>query len=207
MGPAALATDVAPEASEPPSIPPPPYPGAPMAAQPPALASTSAGADPHTIGTRLLAGTDAALARQTLLQAASLPDSADPSRRDAATQRWTFEVPFAAPTGTGIAQFEISRDGRNAAADAPKPTWRARFSLDVEPMGPVHVQISLTGARTAVTMWAERPASAARLREDAPLLADALAQAEVGPSDVLVRDGGPPRPPPPAAGHFLDRAS
>ena len=205
MGPA---TNIPPEASEPPSIPPPPYPGAPMAAQPPALASTSAGDDAHTIGARLLAGTDAALARQTLLQAASLPETTDPGRRDAAAQRWTFEIPFATPNGTAVAQFEISRDGRQAAADAAKPAWRARFSLDVEPMGPVHVQISLSGARTAVTMWAERPESAARLREDAPLLADALVQAEVGPSDVLVRDGEPPRrPQAAAAGHFLDRAS
>src|SRR5262249_45639189 len=179
-----------------------------MTAQPPALASTSADADPHTIGTRLLAGTDAALARQTLLQAASLPEGTDPSRRDAAAQRWTFEIPFATPNGTAGAQFQISRAGRPTAADAPKPTWRARFSLDVEPIGPVHAQIALTAGRTAVTMWAERAESAARLREDAPLLADALVQAEVGPSDVLVRDGEPPRrPQAAAAGRFLDRAS
>jgi flagellar hook-length control protein FliK len=107
-----------------------------------------------------------------------------------------------------VAQFEIARDGRRgASAEASAPAWRARFTLDVEPMGPVHVQIALNHTRAAVTLWAERAASAARLREDAPLLAQALREAELEPGDVLVRTGEPPRSGTAAAGRFLDRAS
>jgi hypothetical protein len=184
----------------------PPYRGGPMAAQPPALASTSVDAEPRAVAERLLADTDAALARHTLLQAASLPDAGD-VRTDRADARWTFDIPFLTPQGTAVAQFEIARDGRRAAmADNGEPAWRARFSLDMEPMGPVHVHISLSHTRAAVTLWAEREASAARLRQDAPLLAQALREAELEPGDVLVRSGEPPRPAA-AAGRFLDRAS
>jgi hypothetical protein len=197
----------APAAPVPAKLPVPPYRGGPMAAQPPAPASTSADAEPRVVAERLLADTDAALARHTLLQAASLPDAGDTGRSDRADARWTFDIPFVTPQGTAVAQFEIAHDGRRAAtADNSEPAWRARFSLDMEPMGPVHVHISLSHTRAAVTLWAEREASAARLREDAPLLAQALREAELEPGDVLVRNGEPPRPAA-AAGRFLDRAS
>lgn len=192
------------------AAPPPPYRGAPPAAQPAAAPSISPGMMPHEIGKVLLRETDAALARQTLLQAASLPDQAGASPRvhDTTGPRWNFEVPFATPQGSAVAQFEIARDGHQAPAPGMKPAWRARFSLDVEPIGPVHAQIALTGTRAAVTLWAERPETSARLRDSAPQLSDALRQAELEPGDVLVRAGSPPRPREGApAGRFLDRAS
>jgi len=208
------AQDVAPRAV----TPPPPYRGAPTAAQPAAAPSISADMTPRDIGKVLLGETDAAIARQTLLQAASLPDHLAAGtvnggnhldmRVDASGQRWLFEVPFATPQGSTVAQFEIARDGHRGAAEAVKPAWRARFSLDLDPIGPVHAQIALTGTRAAVTLWAERPDTSARLRDNAGQLAEALRQAELEPGDVLVRAGPPPRPSGPApSGRFLDRAS
>ena len=110
--------------------------------------------------------------------------------------------------GTSIAQFEISRDGQAAISDG-RAIWRARFSVDVEPMGPVHAQVSLLGNRATVMLWAERPHSAARLREGSARLAEALRQAELEPGDIHCRTGAPtvPRESVPAAGQFLDRAS
>jgi hypothetical protein len=198
--------------------PPPPYRGAPTAAQPAAAPSISADMTPRDIGKVLLGETDAAIARQTLLQAASLPDHLAASAANGGTHldmridptgaRWLFEVPFATPQGPTVAQFEIARDGHHAPADAAKPAWRARFSLDLDPIGPVHAQIAVTGTRAAVTLWAERPDTSARLRDNAGQLAEALRQAELEPGDVLVRAGTPPRPREPvASGRFLDRAS
>ena len=102
----------APATASPNSVPP-PYRGAPLAAQAPAAPSIATNAAPHDIAERLIAGTDGALARQTLLQIASLPEQPDLPRAEAA-QRWSFEVPFATPQGTAIAQFEITRDGARA---------------------------------------------------------------------------------------------
>jgi hypothetical protein len=88
------------------NVPPPPFRGGAPAAQAMALPTVTddmtAGATVH----RLLDDTDAALARQTLLQAASLPERADPQtpRAEQAVPRWNFEVPFATPQGTAVAQ-------------------------------------------------------------------------------------------------------
>jgi hypothetical protein len=191
-----------------PPPPPPPYRGAPPAVQPAVAPSLALPADPTAVGETLLAETDAALARQTLLQAASLPDRADPQapRLEATGPRWNFEIPFATPHGTAVAQFEIARDHQSAPTEDAARVWRVRFTLDVEPMGPVHAHIALAGPRATVSLWAERGPSAARLREQAALLRDALNEAEFEAGDVIVREGAPPHARA-AAGRFLDRAS
>ena len=184
--------------------PPPPYRGGPTIGQPPAAPSLVADAEPGLVAHRLLASTGGALARQELHQIASLPPSIQ--RPGEAGARWMFELPFATPQGPAVAQFEISRDGGggSAAADG-QATWRARFSIDLEPMGPVHVQVALTGARAAVNLWAERPAAAEQLRSKQATLARSLEGAEFAPA-VAIHVGAPPRPSAPS-GRFVDQAS
>jgi hypothetical protein len=190
------------------NLPPPPVNGALPAAQPVAPATLASHMPLNTALAHLLDDTDGAIARQTLLQIASLPGQADPSTSRVDTSpRWNFEVPFATPQGTAMAQFEISRDGGGREASAAKVVWRARFSLNVEPAGPVHAMVSLNGDRTSVRMWAERPATASQLRAGVSQLTQALSRAELTPGDIVVRDGAPPQPPAAPAGHFLDRAS
>ncbi|MHC2438653.1 flagellar hook-length control protein FliK [Bradyrhizobium sp. USDA 4451] len=191
------------------STPPPPFHGALPSAQAVAEPSIAQGTPLATAAHRLLENTDAALARQTLLQVASLPGHGDAAHAqlDALVPRWNFEIPFLTQQGTAIAQFEISRDGGGNEAEAAKRVWRARFTLDVEPAGPVHALVSLNGERTSVRMWAERPSTAAQLRAGASELSQALTRAELVPGDIEIRDGSPPQPAPARAGHFLDRAS
>ena len=191
--------------------PPPPYRGAPLTAQPPVPATLMDDPSPRATAERLIAGTDAALARQTLLQAASLPDAASLDAPRDAGPRWSFEVPFATAQGTGpgtgIVPFEIARDGGASPGEPQAAAWRARFSLDVEPMGPVHALVTLTGDRASVTLWAERMPTAARLNENAPLLGDALRAAELQPSELTFRVGTPRAARQAAPGRFMDRAS
>jgi hypothetical protein len=188
---------------------PPPFRGALPSAQPIAAPSIVPDAPLGSIAHRLLDDTDAAIARQTLLQVASLPDRTDASSNpvDASVPRWNFEIPFATPQGTAMAQFEIARDGGGRDSEAAQRIWQARFSLDVEPAGPVHALITLSGERTSVRMWAERPATAALLRAGANELSRALSAAELQPGDIVIRDGAPPQPKSAKRGHFLDRAS
>jgi hypothetical protein len=200
---------VAPKGDAPAQAPPPPFRGSAPSAQ--AMARPTLGPDdgPASVAQHLMKDTDAAIARQTLLQAASLPDRVDMPglRTDAGTPRWNFEIPFATPQGTAIAQFEISRDGDGVEVNRAGKTWRARFSLNVEPTGPVHALVTLTGGQTSVRMWAERPATAAKLRANSDQLTHALREAALEPGDIVIRDGTPPPPAPPPAGQFLDRAS
>ena len=86
--------------------------------------------------------------------------------------------------------------------------WRARFSLDLEPMGPVHALVALAGERASVTLWAERAATATRLNEQSTLLSEALRAAELEPADFQFRVGAPPAAARPATpGRFMDRAT
>jgi hypothetical protein len=190
------------------NVPPPPIGGALPAAQPVMPATLVSNSSSETAIHHLLADTDGAIARQTLLQVASLPDRIDAGgvRVDQAPPRWNFEIPFAMSQGTAMAQFEISRDAAGNEVDGANRVWRARFSLDVEPAGPVHALVSLSGDKTSVRMWAERPATAAQLRAGTAQLSQALSKADLQPADIVIRDGTPPRPAPARAGHFLDRA-
>jgi hypothetical protein len=190
------------------NTPPPPIRGALLASQPIASPLIVPEAPLATSVRHLLNDTEAAIARQTLLQVASLPHAVDPTtgRLDPAALRWNFEIPFVTPQGTAVTQFEIARDGGGSEAEAATRVWRARFSIDVEPAGPVHAVVSLSGERTSVRLWAERPATAAQLRAGASQLSSALSKAELQPGDIVIRDGTPPQSAPARAGHFLDRA-
>jgi hypothetical protein len=191
------------------NTPPPPIRGALPSAQPIASPTIAPHAPLEATAHHLLDDTDAAIARQTLLQVASLPDRIDTSapKADMNVPRWNFEIPFATPQGTAMAQFEISRDGGHEEVEAAKRVWRARFSLDVEPAGPVHALISLMGEKTSVRIWAERQATAEQLRAGSSELSQALSRAELQPGDIVIRDGAPTQAEPAArAGHFLDRA-
>jgi hypothetical protein len=190
------------------NTPPPPFRGALPSAQGVASPSIASNAPLAATAHHLLADTDAAIARQTLLQVASLPDRVDAAsgRTDPAAPRWNFEIPFVTLQVTAMAQFEISRDGGGHEAEAARRVWRARFSIDVEPAGPVHALVSLTGDTTSVRMWAERPATAAQLRAGAAQLGQALSRAALAPGDIVIRNGAPPQATTAPAGHFLDRA-
>jgi Flagellar hook-length control protein FliK len=141
-----------------------------------------------------------ALARVQLSQAASVEQSGE-------TTRWMFEVPIATPAGAGVAQFEISRDGRGpGSGGAAEPSWRARFSINAAPSGPVHADVLLGKDRVRVTLMAEDGAAQGALAAHQDELTQALA-AEQGP-DVAVRViGGAPSRPRQPAGQLVDRRS
>lgn len=172
---------------------PPPVRGGTLAGHGPAAATLPPDADLPLIAETLRGETEQAVARQVLHQLASLPEG------EAA--KWLFELPLAMPQGAAIAQFEIERDepGRTSDPDAT-PAWRARFSLDIEPLGPVHVHLSLGGDRMAVNVWAEREGGLEQLRAQAGALAGAL------DAEVVFRAGAPPASAP-GPGRFVDQTS
>jgi len=170
---------------------PPPVREAGLTPQAAARATLSAQDEAPAIVQHLAREVDQAVARQTLHQLASLPDGQAPS--------WLFELPVATPQGTAVAQFEIDRDGRQSGATGAPEAWRVRFSIDIEPLGPVHVHLRLDGERTAVTVWAEREDGLQRLRGLGSELSRAL------PAEVIFHPGSPRRPLP-ENGQFVDRA-
>jgi len=181
--------------------PAPPYLGGPVDGQGPASPTLSLDAPPAVVAQRLLQASDGALARQELLQFASIPD---PGRPAGEGPRWMFELPLATPQGPAVAQFEVSRDGGGQGAQV-QPTWRARFAVDVEPLGPVQAHVALKPGRTSVTLWAERDATAALLRDQGAKLSRTLSAADMV-AEVAVYAGAP-KGRPAETGQFVDQAS
>lgn len=193
--------------------PPPPYAGGPMAGQKPEAPQLPADLSPADLVRRLLKGTNGALARQDLMQIASLPEPHEPEAAEARPQqagRLNLDLPYMTPQGLAVAQFEISHDGGGSGGGAAGPaerTYKARFSIDIEPLGPVHAMVTLTGARTRVSLWAERAETIARLRAGEEVLAAGLREAELSP-EVAIHSGAPTSPGGVSPlGHFVDQAS
>ena len=147
------------------------------------------------VAPRLVADVEHAVARQVLHQIASMPQGSD-------GPTWMFELPFLTPQGATVAQFAIHRDdtGHGAASESG-PTWRARFAMEVDPLGPVHVDLRLGGGqRSHVTLWAGE-AGLARMAPDSDLLGRTL------DADVTMRPGAPHEAPTATPGQFVDRRS
>jgi len=185
----------------------PPVGGGPTTGQAAVRASLDAQTGADVLVRTLQQEAQGALARVQLSQAASVSQPGQPGQ-PSQTTRWMFEVPIATPAGAGVAQFEISRDGRGPAAGngEPEPSWRARFSVNVAPSGPVHADVMLGNGRARVTLMAEDAVARQALDAHQDELTQALA-AEHG-ADVAVRiiGGAPPRPRQPA-GQLVDRRS
>jgi hypothetical protein len=173
--------------------PPPPRRGQPtrgQAALPVDGADGSGGVE--ALGRRALERTDGALKRILLEQAAVLDRSVDETV-GGATAEWTAELPLATRTGTSVVQMTVERDGgrRGSERGATGTAWRVRFSLDVEPLGPVHARVGLAGERLSIGLWVERPEAAARLAEEIGGLRGALEAAAIPVEGLHVAVGRP----------------
>jgi hypothetical protein len=190
------------------AAPMPPYRNAPTVPQAPVAPSILDGAAPREVATRLLNHTEAAIARQSLLQVAALPD--DPmigaAHADNNAVRLTFDIPMATMQGTAVAQIRIEHDGHHRGEQTKAPVWRADFSIDLEPIGKVHARIALVGDRATVTLNAERPGSADELLAGLGLLEAGLRDADLEPGELRCHAGAP-RTPQAAPGLFVDHAS
>lgn len=180
---------------------PPPHRAALPVGEPPALPSI-ASLDRDAMVQKLWSETDAALARVTLQQIASLPDTAGAH----ATQRLVLDVPIAIAQGHAVIAFEIEPDRANRDHEDGERGFRINLALDIEPLGPVRASVSEAGGRTHVSLFAERDATARVLREGLPALQGQLAEAALEPGELNCRVGAPPRKRA-TPGLFVDRAT
>ena len=195
----------APETRADPQLPPPHRGAAPVAQRPVTPSITML--DTRAAGIQLLAETDGALARQTLLQIASLPDVVTAQQQTDAPPKLTMDIPLATPLGTAIVQLQIEHDEeRQDDETKSEKTWRINLAIDIEPLGPVRASVSQIGGVTHVALMAERKDSAKALRDDLPMLELSLAEAALDVGDLQCRTGKPQAPVAPA-GLFVDRAS
>ena len=165
-------------------------------------------AGPEEVLRTLLQETEGALARISLAGLASSGgDTAAPQRAEGTSPTYLFELPVLAQGHTSIAQIEIRRDdGRAGDAERAGRTWNVRFSLDTEPLGPVHVSLVVQRDHVAATIWGERPETLECLRATSSEFEAAVAAHELTLDQLVVRGGRPEAPAQPPR-HFLDRVS
>ena len=192
----------------------PPLRGALPHGQPPATTSLPASATSAEVARVLTERTEAALARITLLQAASLPDARDMGRPDAPLQT-TLEVPLRVGVETAIMQFQIQRDQEREERQDRKAggraggDWTMRFSLEAEPLGPVHAAVRWHDGRIGIQLWAERDTVAAALEAQRDGLSEALEASAFNIDRLTIAAGRPPEPreAAPTPAHRLDVSS
>lgn len=194
-----------PEGARVPALPstlPPPHRAALPVGEQPALPSILS-LDSDGASLKLLSETDAALARTTLLQLASLPETSQGNT----TQRLVVDIPIATPQGYAVIQLQVEPDkSRNTNEQERQPSWRIMLALDIEPLGPVRATVTQIDGRTHVSMFAEREASARALRDGLPALQTQLSEAALETGDLNCRSGTPQHEAA-APGLFVDRAS
>lgn len=188
------------------SKPPPPQRDALPHSQRPTLPTLNAEIPPQEIVARLIDQTEAALSRLQLTQLASLPADGEPPARhlDHIAHPLVVEVPIAFGQQTAVAQLRIGEE-EHRAGETDAPGWVVRFSLDLEPLGPIHALVRLQGETIGVSLWAERPETSARLKDGSADLDAALSGAQLQVSEIRVKAGKPEAGPSTGAGVFVDR--
>lgn len=152
---------------------------------------------PSFIARTLVARTEAALTQVKILEVTAQLQRAEQNTGNAqvaSEPRWTFDLPLQTPFGHALARFEVSRDSFRTRNGAHASVWRARFSMEVEPLGPVHAQIALMGSHAWVSLWAERSDSMHVLEQQQANLRDTFSADSVE-AEIICCLGKPPARP------------
>ena len=149
---------------------------------------------PAFIARTLSARTEAALTQVKILEITAQLQRAEQSTANAQVApepRWTFDLPLQTPFGQAQARFEVSRDSFKSRNGAQAVVWRTRFSMDVEPLGPIHAQIALLGRHAWIGLWAERPEAMNLLEQQQAELQNTFSADNVE-AEVICCLGAPP---------------
>lgn len=175
----------------------------PSAKRPPAGGGAEAGLQPQASVTahgaweetdaaalmqRLLAETQAALARVTTQQLLSLAASGDDR------QVWMVELPVQRDEET-IDLFHFHFEKRSTGSkDQRQPLYRVTVAFDLAPLGPMHAQATLFDQQLTVGLWADHADTVALVNDHLGELATALEGLGL-PCQPLVCSKGRPQMP------------
>lgn len=127
--------------------------------------------DANFVARTLVTRTEAALTQVRIIEASAQLQRAEAAPTSTLQEpRWTFDLPLNTPFGHAATKFEISRDTYKTRSDTHAIVWRAHFSIDIEPLGPIQAQIALLGKNAWVSIWAERENSMKLLEAHQPML-------------------------------------
>ena len=153
-------------------------------------ARTQTSGEPESAITKLLhlllRQTEGSLARVQLHQLSSLPTD------DGTRHVWQFELPIPRPHG-GHDEFlvRLERERNPNADDTEGYRWRVTLNFDLARLGPIQAQLSLLEEQEVSTLFlAERDESAQLIKEQLPLLEQALTRAGLRIGSLAAQQSG-----------------
>ncbi|MEO1751472.1 flagellar hook-length control protein FliK [Thiofaba sp. EF100] len=145
---------------------------------------------------------EGALARVHLNQISSL------QTQGTEQAQWVMEFPLPKGHGETPLKLRLEREGQRAGGGSRDSGWRLDLDFSLEPLGPLRASVVLRGEQLNVRLWAERPATLARLQNHLDLLDAGLRRTGLEVAHLACYPGQPvitgaadePRP----AGGLLD---
>ncbi|MEW8507030.1 MAG: flagellar hook-length control protein FliK [Candidatus Thiodiazotropha sp.] len=92
---------------------------------------------------------DGAIARIQTNQLSSLPTE------DSSRQVWQFELPIRHENSFDLFHFRIGRDTTNKGS-LLETTWSLTLHMNLAPLGPMRVRLTLLGESVSTTIWSEK---------------------------------------------------
>ncbi|GEM_PF-1321330 len=128
-----------------------------------ALATSS---PPVQLADSLKQAVEGALARLHLNQLSSL------QAQNTEQPHWVMEFPLPAERGNTALRLRLEREGgrKGGGGEDGERGWRLDFDVSMEPLGPLRASVLMRGEHLNVRLWAERPETLGRLRENLDLL-------------------------------------
>jgi hypothetical protein len=94
---------------------------------------------------------DGAIARIQTNQLSSLPPTDDSAR-----QIWQFELPIRHGNGFDLFHVRIMND-HHRGAKTTQPGWQLTLHMNLQPLGPMRIQLHLIEETLSTTIWSEKP--------------------------------------------------
>ncbi len=110
---------------------------------------------------------------------------------------WQTEVPMRDQANVVPLQVRFQQEQHNPADEQNQqpPVWRLELSFDIDPLGPMHVQVNLQEDNLSSLLWAERERTASLVSKELHVLRDKLLAAGLNIRELDCRQGIPPAAP------------
>lgn len=151
--------------------------------------------NPNDLGS-LLRLAAAAIARLQTHQLSSLAQTYTTPEGTQVTT-WQTEVPMRDQDNVVPLQVKFQQEQHNPADEQNQqpPVWRLELSFEIEPLGPLHVQVNLQEDNLSSRLWAEQENTAKLVKKELHVLRDKLLAAGLNIKELDCEQGMPPAAP------------
>ncbi|MBU1329087.1 MAG: flagellar hook-length control protein FliK [Gammaproteobacteria bacterium] len=110
---------------------------------------------------------------------------------------WQLELPMRNQQELVPIQLKIQRDEpQESTKDEPREAfWRVELAFDLDPLGPLQVQVQLMRGNLSSQLWAERASTARLIDAELDNLRERFTSAGLTVSELACRQGVPPQGP------------